>query len=411
MKKDELENHLRTIRDLGFIGDDQFINIQENYVQSLNAKPMMDTLLLIFGLLGVAFAGIGTISLFAINWSSFSLLAQTIISVVPLICLQVLLFIKVKGNASNLWVELLSLGVGIALVAAVVLLYNTYQLHFPYEYFILGCILLLAPLVYALNAYYLAIAVFIGYFYYYVAFGYRIAFDEILFILGIFIPHYILRRKKQEPHSIYSFLMAAWLLLLPTVLELGNELYIVLFGMCLFALLNFDIYVKYVSKVLVYALLLFFAVFSEPGSLFLSADSNVVLWVVAVGTIVLYIVFRCKHGLEVLDYRILFSFVLVCVVGFIFSATSFDSELVEFFYPFLFKALLLIVSVLKILQALKVSYFARITRYLLAISMYGFLEAVASDLSLMEKGVLLILIGLGFFITNYIFSKRMQNET
>ncbi len=412
MIKNELEQELIKLCDAGFIEKNQLQNIQMNYKDDSEASAMKSKSVLIFGLLGVVFAGAGVISLFAFNWTAFSMQMQTIISFIPLISIQALLFFKVRSNASALWVELLCLCVGIALTAAFVLIYNTYQLDYPQNLVALIIVIILSPLAYYLKSYYLVIGIFAS-FLFYALFQSSSLFNYSVLSLIIFLPFYISKRKKAHNVTILSFLISAWVICMPVFLELEYSAITMLFFTFVFALVPFDKQVRYVARIIVYSILLLHAYFSDHLFDFHHVTFNISLCFAIVLSILVYIYAYWKRkcfSLAKLDFFVLSFFLFMISLEICLSNLFSIGDSVLVVFTILYKALIIILSVFKIMHGLKYALPSQVTRYLFAISIYLLGEATQSNLSLLTKGIFFILIGVAFFVVNYILSKRIQNE-
>ena len=106
MNSNELYNELKQLTKLGYLEQAQLERIQDEYMIS---RKEHTNAFLIFALIGVVFIGAGVISMFAYNWSMFSREMKAFIAFLPLLGVQGLLFLKIRAQASDVWIQSLPL--------------------------------------------------------------------------------------------------------------------------------------------------------------------------------------------------------------------------------------------------------------------------------------------------------------
>ena len=114
MNSNELYNELKQLAKLGYLEQAQLERIQDEYMIS---RKEHTNAFLIFALIGVVFIGAGVISMFAYNWSMFSREMKAFIAFLPLLGVQGLLFLKIRAQASDVWIQSLTLALGIAFLS------------------------------------------------------------------------------------------------------------------------------------------------------------------------------------------------------------------------------------------------------------------------------------------------------
>lgn len=130
MNSNELYNELKQLTKLGYLEQAQLERIQDEYMIS---RKEHTNAFLIFALIGVVFIGAGVISMFAYNWSMFSREMKAFIAFLPLLGVQGLLFLKIRAQASDVWIQSLTLALGIAFLSALGLIYQAYQISYSLQ--------------------------------------------------------------------------------------------------------------------------------------------------------------------------------------------------------------------------------------------------------------------------------------
>lgn len=184
MKDGELKQRLKELTNEGYIEVEQLARIEREYFKE---EAHDKRLMLSFALLGVLFVGLGLISICAFNWNYVPQIVRIGIAFVPLIGIQILLCWQYKRGASRIWIESLCLGLGLAFLLAIGLTYQVYQLSLGLEIIFLITFLVMLPVIYCCEAYYLAVLCLMGVVYYSLLEG--TAFYNSLVIL--ILPFYI----------------------------------------------------------------------------------------------------------------------------------------------------------------------------------------------------------------------------
>lgn len=201
MNSNEFYNELKHLTQLGYLDQVQLDRIRDEYIETRRDHRNM---FLIFALLGVIFVGAGVISLFAYNWSMFSREMKALISFLPLFGVQGLLYWKIRTQASDVWIKSLTLALGIAFLSALGLIYQAYQISLSLHSMLLTGFLVMLPVVYLLDGYYLAILYMAGICW---AGGNS---DYTLLVL-LLVPYYINRVKQGETCWQLSLCFFFWI--------------------------------------------------------------------------------------------------------------------------------------------------------------------------------------------------------
>lgn len=206
MKDRELREKLRELAQKGYIENEQLERIESEYLTEGNKN---NALMLTFALFGILFVGLGIISIFAFNWSLIPKGGKTIIAFIPLLIAQALLYWKWKTEGSKIWIQSLCLGVGIAFIFAVGLIYQVYQISMGLDVILLITFVMMLPVIYLFNAYYLALLCVVGILYY------STYIDQLYYslLVALIVPFYIkcLKDKEHVPHTL-SLAILIWII-------------------------------------------------------------------------------------------------------------------------------------------------------------------------------------------------------
>jgi uncharacterized membrane protein len=119
--------------------------------------------LTIFGILGAFLIGLGIILMLAHNWDMLSRSMRTVISLVPLVLAQLLaLWVMIRRSDSTAWREGVSTFFMLAIGSSLALIGQTYHISESTANFILVWMLLSLPLVYFMNVCFPAVLYLIG---------------------------------------------------------------------------------------------------------------------------------------------------------------------------------------------------------------------------------------------------------
>lgn len=103
MNQQTLYHELKQLTELGYLEPAQLDRIQNEYLKDRRGTSKA---FLLFALIGVIFIGAGILSLFAFNWSMLPRELKAVISFLPLLGVQALLFQKLRSGASDTWIKL-----------------------------------------------------------------------------------------------------------------------------------------------------------------------------------------------------------------------------------------------------------------------------------------------------------------
>lgn len=136
----------------GVLSEDTAAQLK-NYYGEVDEKPAYNIALLLAAVLGAVLIGGGVILLFAHNWDQFSRPVRTLLSFAPLVIAQLIYgYVFFKKSKSTPWVESTSAFLMLMLAACIALISQTYHIQGAFEDFLLVWMLLSIPLLYLMNA-------------------------------------------------------------------------------------------------------------------------------------------------------------------------------------------------------------------------------------------------------------------
>lgn len=407
------------------ISEEVSYNIQKYYESKSGSTP--NKLFIIFGVLGAALIGMGILLILAHNWDEFSRGIKTLIAFAPLLIGQLCVgysLLKKKGNA---WKEasgtFLFFGIGISMA----LVSQIYNIPGDFGTYLLTWVVLSLPLIYLLKSNSLALLHVVFLTYYSCEYGYGIGghnpspwlyFPLILAVL----PFYFNLLKEDATKNMVAILH--WILPLSSIIVFGafikteweflSLIYIILFGF---------MYNIGSSSVLKQERL------RRNGYLVLGS----------LGTVVLLLIMSFKDVWKELSFKILMNtqeFYIVVVLFvmamsvLLYSINKNKKEQFNLFkYVFIAFSILFFIGVtspgiatigvnimvfsLGIIAVKKGAdnhHFGILNYGLLIITALIVCRFFDTDLSFVIRGLLFVIIGVGFFIANYIMIKSKNTK-
>lgn len=402
MKADELRQELKKLTDLGYIKETQFDLIEKNILSQDTEVKSKNRMLLIFALLAVVFIGGGLISIFAFNWSMFSREIKSIVALIPLLIIQVMLYRKHKTKASEIWIQSLALALGVSFLAALALIYQAYQLSYSLSSMLLITLLLMLPVIYLLDAYYLAIFSLVG-----VLITSSFTNSAYIFLVLLLLPYYIIRYKNKQSCKTLLLFFMLWSLWVPISLDMENKFILSMLLIFIFAITEIDSTYKKISKITLYFFAFFISVLPYDFYGFDFMDSfNLPLILLTTLTLGIYIISYRKYTdiHKKLDFFTLSTFgIIILVFLFTEEGISFDYSMI---FPVLFNIFILALAISKVVLGLKHEKLNSARRYIFILNAYVLIKIFSSHIGLVLKGVCLIAIGIGFLVTNYTLAKK-----
>lgn len=397
--------------------------IEQYYATKDVGKP--NKLFAIFGVFGALLIGSGIILMLAHNWDDFSRLTKTILAFVPLVLGQILVGFSILKEKSATWKEASGTFLFFAVGACIALVSQIYNIPGELDSYLLTWIILCLPLIYLLRSHAVALLVVIWSTYYAVLVGlwsYRsseIPWLYLVFFVSI-IPYYgQLLKQKINSNAVTIF---NWILPGSFVIALGGFVgnhgnlgfvsYIALFGL-FYNIGRLDIF--------------------KP----LRTLRNGYLIIGSLGTVIslLFFTFRwiwdefpSTFGLHMQELYVLTALLILAltVVGYtvfkkgirqinLFQIAFLIFSMVYFFLPGIDVLPIVLMNILVFalgMSAIKIGSdkfnFGILNYGLLIISILIICRFFDTGMSFVLRGVLFVLVGVGFFVTNYVMLKKQQ---
>ena len=154
-----MQNHIKWLLkeipgliESGILDEDSGKRLVDHY-GTQEKKEGFNIAFIITGILGAVLVGIGIISIFASNWDEFSRPVRTILSFLPLIIAQVFYgFAFFKKPESIAWTESTSAFLMLMLASSLALISQTYNISGTTQQFVLTWMILSIPLMYLTNS-------------------------------------------------------------------------------------------------------------------------------------------------------------------------------------------------------------------------------------------------------------------
>ena len=384
-------------------------------------------LFVVFGILGAILVGLGFILIIAHNWDELSKIAKTSFSYFPLFLGQILCgFTLIKKQDSVVWKESASAFLFFAVGAVISLVSQIYNIPGNLGSFLLVWMLLCLPLIYIMRSSVASLLYLIGISFYACEAGYwSISSSESYFywllLLGA-LPHYYLLYKKKTGSNFMIF--HNWIIPLSIVISLGT----------LADKTSELMYISYFSL---------FGLFSLMGkSQFFDMQNtmnNAYKIVGSLGTIGLLLALSfdwfwmdLRTGDLLNTYAIdspeFFTAVILTLLAgalFFFQQVKINPTdfVFAFFIPIFFlgqvsiiavvliNVLVFVIGIFKVMEGVKKDHLGIVNYGLLIITALILCRFFDADLSFIFRGILFVLVGVGFFMTNYrMLKKRKTND-
>lgn len=414
----------------GVISESTGNDIREYYKNKNGSSH--NRLFIVFGVLGAILVGLGIILIIAHNWDELSRLTKTILAFLPLLLGQVLCgFVLLKKPDHTAWRESGTAFLFFSIGATISLVSQIYHIPGNLSSFILLWMLLSLPLIYLMKSSIASLLYLIGITYYacetsYWSYPSTESYRYWLLLLPA-LPHYYLLYKK-KPKSNFMF-FHNWLVPLSIVITLGtiaknkDELmyiaYFSLFGLFYLigsshffsqqSLRNNGYKILGITGTIVLLFTLSFDWFWKrlirqhyQFNEILAAPefwASIILTLLAIGFLYNY---QKKKPLITLD-----------PIGFIFLLFI-PTFIIGLFLPIsvvLINIYIFVIGVLTIRAGAKRNHLGILNFGLLIITALIICRFFDFDLSFIIRGVLFVLVGVGFFAANYwMLKKRRTNE-
>ncbi|MBO6608000.1 DUF2157 domain-containing protein [Psychroserpens sp.] len=396
--------------------------IEHYYLDKQSESP--NRLVSVFGVLGALLIGLGIILILAHNWDSFNRTIKTIFAFLPLVIGQLFAGYTIAKKKSKAWRESTGTFLFCAIGSSISLVSQIYNIPGNLGDFILTWTLLALPVIYLLRSNVLAILCLTSVTYYAVEVGYAYYDNEqtpwlYLLVLAAMIPHYLKLLKAQAEANITSIFN--WLYPLSLIIVIGsfvksNEELGFLIYLLLFSLyygigkipffenqkLRRNGYVIFGSLGIIIMLLMmsFDDFWFMQDFTFNTQETYIAIVLFIVNTIILLRSFQMKYNS---------SFNLFQYVFIIFTFIYFFGFHVSIIGPILVNLIILILGVTTIKIGSDKFHFGILNYGLLIITALVICRFFDTNMSFVIRGLLFVIVGVGFFLANYLMLKKRKS--
>ena len=416
---------LKELVDQALISEQQATDIADYYEIKQANQP--NRLSLIMGILGAIFIGLAIILILAHNWDQFSRTIRVVFAFFPLLLAQIfLLYTLLKKSDYIIWREISGILLFFSFAATVFITSQIYNISDPYGYFYLTWVVLTVPLIYILRSSVLSMMCIGVITYYNMAFGFQAEHGFVLLyyyiIMVAILPYYfsILRKAPNSNTAYWLHWMIALSVVLSTMTLGVDESSVLIFtfmGLSTF-FYNWgqsqyfentpergNAFTKIGQFGIAFVLLLtsFQWIWEDVWQVW--KDGDVLFsWgfiggaIYSVAALVLYFRRKAFQAIHLLDFDlILIPFALIFMLHLGYSAI-------------LVNILTLALGVVVMLRGIKKNQLLTINFGLLIISVLILSRFFESDLSYLLRGIIFAVVGLAFFMTNYLLTKKRKNH-
>lgn len=402
----------------------------ELYYQS-KASPSQNRLVVIFGILGAILVGLGIVLILTYNWDQMSRSAKTIVAFIPLVIGQIVCGYTLLRQAESItWREGSSAFLVLAIGGCLSLISYIYNISGSLESFLLVWTLLSLPVIYVMHSSMTSLLYLIGITWYACEAGYWGSDRNESYIywglLLLAIPHYVLLIKKNKDGSFAAF--HHWFVPLSVIICLGTlateyeELMFIAY-MSLFGLFyqigstplmealkirnNGYLVFGSVGTAVVLLILSFDGFWEElrkidvTTSAWMTSPESIAIILIFIPALVLLFIRQQNQkwkNLKPADLMFIL-FIGIFVVGMYSNVAA-----------VLINLLILVMGVLTIREGVRKDHFGIVNYGLLILTILIICRFFDTDIHAVLKGLLFVLVGFGFFYTNYRMVKKRNTK-
>jgi len=416
----KIEKELQELVTAEVISQEVSQNISDYFTAKSEESP--NRLFAIFGVLGSLLVGLGIILILAHNWDEFSKTTKTIWAFVPLVIGQLAVAYSLFVKKSSLWKDASGTFLFFAIGSSISLVSQIYNIPGSMASFLLGWIVLAAPLIYLLKSHALAVLHLIFATAYACTAGYANSGEPWWYLVMIaFVLPFYYKQIKSHPTANMTAIYH-WLLPLSAVICLGTfivsndtfgmVMYVTLFGLFynigrlkFFSQqrLRINGYLIFGSLGTVATLIVAsFRWFWEEGQIMSMVTSEILITaVIGVGAImVLAKNITTNKRQEFSLFQVAF-----LLFAFIYAVSSFGLTL-----PWIaINLLVFALGIFAMRTGSKTNRFSILNYGLLIIAVLIACRFFDTNITFVLRGILFVLIGAGFFAANYIMYRKQQN--
>jgi len=377
--------------------------------------------------MGSILVGLGVILILAHNWDDFSRSIKTIFAFLPLVIGQILVGYSILKSKSTTWKEASGVFLFFAIGSSIALVSQIYNIPGELSNYLLTWVLLALPLIYLLKSNALGVLHIIFTTYYVCEYGYfNGSLDApwlyIVLILAV-VPLYKSLIKNFPNANITSIFN--WLIPLSVIIAIGafiddNEIFIFLVYVFLFSLLYNIGKLPYFNKqklrrngylilgslgtIFVLLLTSFEWIWDEIFNEEISFNSqgfyiSLVLFLSTLGVVIYNHINKHIIGFNLFQY-VFIIFPIIFFIGLTYGITS----------MVLINILLLILGVMAIKIGVDKFHFGVLNYGLIIISVLIVCRFFDTNISFIVRGLLFVIIGVAFFLINYVMLKKQKKN-
>lgn len=407
----------------GIITDEIAQNIKTYYATSEEAGS--NKLFTIFGILGATLVGLGIILIMAHNWDNFSKFTKLVCAFLPMILGEVLLGYSIFKDKNMAWKEAATAFLFFAVGACIALVSQVYHVSGDLESFLLVWIVLCVPLLYVTKSKTAVILYlfFITYFAIEAGYDRSTTIPQLYFVLfALSLPRYYQMIQSKIPSAVTSILHwlfpLSFLISIPICIEQNDAIGFLMFLTFFGILYNIGQLPYFKNKsllqngyrvlgslgtIIMLLILSFRDVWKHnfKDQIFSSFEIASIIVLLLLAIALLY--HNSKQ--QKLKMTNLFNFVflifgVIFLIGFISPITA----------TILVNILLFILGMMAIKLGADTFHFGILNYGMLIISALVICRFFDDTVPFELRGLLFVLVGVGFFATNYIMLKKQKRK-
>lgn len=413
----------------GIITDETAERIEQYYQSKNDSTP--NRLIIIFGILGAILVGLGIVLILTYNWDQLSRMTKTIVAFVPLVLGQLVCgYTLLRQKDSITWREGSSAFLVLAIGGSLSLISYIYNISGSMEGFLLTWTLMALPVIYVMRSSLTSLLYLIGITWYACEAGYwgSDADESYVYwgLLLLVLPYYILLWKKDKDSTFCAF--HHWFIPLSVIICLGTvatdweELmfiaYMSLFGL-FYQIGNLPVLEDEKIRNNGYlvlgstgsAILLLILSFNGVWEEIRNNDQTLTSWIASPEGIAVILLSIAALGLLIYQKSknswwkskpVELVFLLFIGIFWLGMHSTVAAVLVNI--------LLLVMGVLTIREGVQRDHFGIVNYGLLIITTLIICRFFDTDIHAVLKGLMFVLVGFGFFITNYWMVKKRNKQ-
>jgi len=398
--------------------------IEQYYSSQQQNSP--NKLFAVFGVLGSLLVGLGIILILAHNWDNFDRMTKTIFAFIPLLIGQFFVSFSILKKKSASWKEASGTFLFFTIGSSIALVSQIYNIPGDLSTYVLTWIVLSLPLIYLLKSNAVAILNMVCITFYAVEFGYGYYSMEetpwlYIVLMALIVPHYIGLLKHHKAANITS--VFSWLFPISITIVLGT-------------------FVKDVSELGFLMYLLLFSLFYNIGKIpffdhqKLRKNGYLIFGSIGIVILLLTMSFDGFWYFEKLVFNSQETYIsmglFIANVGVLLYVYSMKwlKEFNVFQYVFILFSILYVVGfnipVIGTIIVNVIVFVLGVTtikigsdKFHFGILNYGLLIVTAlvtcrffdTNMSFIIRGLLFVVVGLGFFFTNYMMLKNQKSKS